>query len=108
MNLRGTVVTVIDLAIRLALPAGSDNGRCIILIQGGQSGQGVQGAQGGGRPVGMLVDNVRDVIVVDDAMVEIVADAQSLSELARGIIRIDGGQVLLLDVRRLMTQVLLT
>jgi purine-binding chemotaxis protein CheW len=96
MNLRGTVVTVIDLAQRLGLGGKDVGDRCIMLMNRGS------------RPVGMVVDAVRDVIVVDEDMMESAREggAQSLSELATGVVRLEAGPVVLLDMRRLMAEVL--
>ena len=95
LNLRGTVVAVIDLAQRLGHEARLSENRCIVLLQRST------------RPVGLVVDNVRDVIMVDAAAIEKPRDGQSLSELARGVVRLEDQLVMLLDIRLLVSQVLL-
>jgi purine-binding chemotaxis protein CheW len=96
MNLRGTVVTVIDLSVRLGLGDHAPDGRCIMLLNRGS------------RPVGMVVDAVRDVIVIDGSMLQTGSEGsvQSLSEVASGVVRLESGPVVLLDMRRLMAEVL--
>jgi purine-binding chemotaxis protein CheW len=96
VNLRGTVVTVIDLSRRLGARDCDSSDRCIVLVNRGQ------------RPVGLVVDRVRDVMDVNDEMIEQVGDTQQpLSELARGIVRLDTEMVLLLDLQLLASQSLL-
>lgn len=96
MNLRGTVVTVIDLARRLELPAGPPENRCIVVMHRG------------GRPVGLVVDSVQDVVAVDETEIEQPREGgeQSRSELVRGIVRLESGPAVLLDMAQLVGQVL--
>jgi hypothetical protein len=54
------------------------------------------------------VDRVRDVVPVEEGLVERSADANSFSGLATGIIKFESGPVVLLDTRLLVTQVLLS
>ncbi len=97
VNLRGTVVTVIDLARRLGLADIPTENRCIVLMNRGN------------RPVGLMVDGVRDVIVADEGMIEQSREGGgSLSELATGIVRLDDEMILLLDLKLLVKQVLLS
>jgi purine-binding chemotaxis protein CheW len=96
LNLRGTVVTVIDLAARLGIEAVHSEDRCIVLLQRPS------------RPVVIIVDRVRDVVPVEEGLVERSADANSFSGLATGIIKFESGPVVLLDTRLLVTQVLLS
>jgi purine-binding chemotaxis protein CheW len=98
VNLRGTVVTVIDLAKRLGLSPSTSENRCIVLLNRA------------GRPVGLMVDNVQDVIVVNDDMIEQSRRevSQSFPELSRGIVRLQNGHVVLLDAGLLITQVLIS
>ena len=98
VNMRGTVVTVIDLARRLGLDAQPSEGRCIVLVNRGA------------RPVGLVVDGVRDVIVAEENMIEQTrgGNSQALSELATGIVRLDGEMILILDLKLLVKQILLS
>lgn len=88
-------MTVIDLATRLNLPTSASENRCIVLLSRD------------GRPAGVTVDFVRDVMELDDDLVEKTGDEAALSELTTGLARLDSGLVLLLDVKLLVKQALL-
>jgi purine-binding chemotaxis protein CheW len=53
VNVRGTLVTVVDAAAAVGLPAGSHGGGSVILVERGS------------RPVGLQVDEVLDLVTVD-------------------------------------------
>src|SRR4051812_10521655 len=96
INLRGTIVTVLDLGARLdpTRPAMHDGGASIIL------------AEHGSRVVGIAVDEVMDV----QAIAEEPADA-GLGDARGGLVRGLGHRgddvVVLIDIHTLVTQVLL-
>ena len=96
INLRGGIVTVIDLGARL----GESNGRrtegSIILVEHA------------GRTVGLAVDEVRDVQPVDGRQIEAVSGDRALGGIVSGIGHLDDGVVLLLDVGLVVQQVLLS
>jgi purine-binding chemotaxis protein CheW len=98
VNLRGTIVTVLDLAARLepdAPPAdGELAGRSIVLVEHGT------------RVVGAAVDEVMDV---QDVVPEPVEEASGGARggLVRGLGHLEGEVVVLLDIHMLITQVLL-
>lgn len=113
INLRGTIVTVLDLAVRLETGLNAEGGRAdgrapttdgsIMLVQ-------VAGAGGSGsstRTVGIAVHEVMDVRVIrveqGDAVV-----STSDATVVRGLAHIDGSAVILLDVHALVRQVLLS
>jgi purine-binding chemotaxis protein CheW len=96
INLRGTIVTVLDLGARLdgSRPPVRDSGGSIIL------------AEHGTRVVGVAVDEVLDV----QAIVEEPADAglgESRGGLVRGLGHLGDDVVVLIDIHTLVTQVLL-
>jgi purine-binding chemotaxis protein CheW len=96
INLRGTIVTVLDLGARLdaSRPAMRDIGGSIIL------------AEHGTRVVGVAVDEVMDV----QAIAEEPADAGSGDGgggLVRGLGHLGDDVVVLIDIHTLVTQVLL-
>jgi purine-binding chemotaxis protein CheW len=96
INLRGTIVTVLDLGARLdaSRPAMRDTGGSIIL------------AEHGTRVVGVAVDEVMDV----QAIVEEPVDAglgESRGGLVRGLGHLGDDVVVLIDIHTLVTQVLL-
>jgi purine-binding chemotaxis protein CheW len=96
INLRGTIVTVLDLGRRIdpARPPVSDAGGSIIL------------AAHGARVVGVAVDEVMDVQAIEEEHAEAgVGDGRG--GLVRGLGHWEGGVVVLLDIQTLVTQVLL-
>ena len=96
INLRGTVVTVLDLGLRLAgEPANRDEGAVILVERAG-------------RLVGLGVDELRDLQVVSPAAVE-AADASGAADgtgAVRGVVRVGGEVVVLLDVGSIVTHAL--
>ncbi|HSA54159.1 MAG TPA: chemotaxis protein CheW [Gemmatimonadaceae bacterium] len=97
MNLRGQLVTVLDLVQRLTgAPAPRTDGSTIVV-------------QSGERLLGLVVDDVRDVQTVDvtDA---VRGDTIPLGEAAHGLIRglgrLEDAIVILLDVDELVRQTL--
>lgn len=96
INLRGTIVTVLDLGARLdpSRPPMRDSGGSIIL------------AEHGARVVGVAVDEVMDV----QAIAEEPADGgrgESRGGLVRGLGHLGDDVVVLIDIHTLVTQVLL-
>ena len=100
INLRGTVVTVLDLGMRLGSTPVSRNEGSVILVE--------QGA----RVVGLGVDAVREVQRVPPDDIE-PADAAGTvgagvgAGAVRGIARVGAGVVVLLDVGSIIKQALL-
>lgn len=96
MNLRGQLVAVLDLARRLALPpAGAttreEDARVVVLEEHGLC-------------LGVYVDAVADVVTLTDAAIETV-DGPLLGaagDILRGVARLDGGTVVLLDARAVL------
>ncbi len=91
LHLRGQVVTTLDLRRRLGLAPGVPAGRATDVV-----------VRVGDERVALRADGVRDVVHVEDADVEPVADVlpHPLSELARGAVQLPGRLLLLLDVAR--------
>ncbi len=98
VNLRGTIITVLDLAARLepdaSAPEEADASRSIILVDYGS------------RVVGAAVDEVMDVQGVVPEPVE-EASGGARGGLVRGLGHLEGEVVVLLDIHMLITQVLL-
>jgi purine-binding chemotaxis protein CheW len=88
VNLRGQVVPVVDLRLRLGLPAG---GAGVIVVVAADEG-----------PRGALADEVGDVIEVEDEAFEPPAETLKgpARELIRGIYKLETGLLLALDVER--------
>ncbi len=98
INLRGTVVTVLDLGMRLGASPVNRNEGSVILVE--------QGA----RVVGLGVDELREVQRISDADVEPAEGTAAPAEgggAVRGIARIAAGVVVLLDAGSIIKQALL-
>ena len=97
INLRGTAVPVLDLASRLERePVPVSKRTCIIVVE-------VDGdSDNGGFVIGILVDAVNAVLDIPPSEVEPAPSlgAQVRAEMLRGIGKVDGRFVLLLDVRQ--------
>jgi purine-binding chemotaxis protein CheW len=93
LNLRGRIVTAIDLRTRLRLPKRSDGAESmsVVVDQGGES-------------YSLLVDNVGEVLSLSSATLErnpATLDA-AWREVSVGIHRLDGSLLILLDVGRVL------
>ena len=96
INLRGTIVTVLDLGTRLdaSHPPMRDVLGSIIL------------AEHGTRVVGVAVDEVLDVRAIAEERVEAAA-GDTRGGVVRGLGHLEDGVVVLIDIHLLVTQVLL-
>ena len=102
INLRGTVVTVLDLGLRLGGAAVDRGDGSVILVEQG------------GRLVGLGVDELRDVqrlaagdIEAPDGAGAAGGEGGSAGGAVRGIARAQAGVVVLLDVGSIIKQALL-
>ena len=100
INLRGTLVTVLDLGRRLEPSRAPVREGSIIL------------AEHGTRLVGIAVDEVMDVQAIVEEAVDAdtggsSAGADSAAGLVRGLGHLEGDVVVLIDIHTLVTQVLL-
>jgi purine-binding chemotaxis protein CheW len=93
MNLRGQIITSIDLRECLGLTARPENSRMVNLI-----------VQHAGEPVSFLVDRMGDVISVDESM--FAPSPETLDpaaiELIRGACKLSDRLLLILDVGRII------
>jgi purine-binding chemotaxis protein CheW len=91
INLRGQIVTALDLRHRLGLPSRGPDERPINVV--------VRTAEG---PVSLLVDEIGDVIEVDGDTYEQTPETLSAEarELIRGAYKLKGRLLLVLDVAR--------
>jgi purine-binding chemotaxis protein CheW len=97
INLRGTIVTMLDLGARLdrTRPQVRDGGGSIILVEHGT------------RVVGVAVDEVMDVQAIAEEPVD-AGTGDTRGGLVRGLGHLEGDQVVvLIDIHTLVTQVLL-
>ena len=95
INLRGTVLPVIDLAVRLGLPARTVEGRTVIIV-----------VHLGGQTVGLVVDAVSDILAFarDDLQPppEVTAGAQPMFISALTIL--NGRMIRVLDLAAILPQ----
>jgi purine-binding chemotaxis protein CheW len=93
MNLRGQIVPVMDLAVKLGFSPteANDASRVIVLEENGET-------------LGLLVAAVADVVNLSDGKMERISGTPSLvaAEVVRGISRRDGLIVIMLDATRLL------
>lgn len=106
LNLRGQVVTLIDLAVRLGMepPQISDNSHIVILKTAqelGHSGKTFTGFSGTTDLVGLLVDAIGDVVEADESKEEAppanLLDADE--RFLRGVIKTDVGLLVMLNLQ---------
>ena len=105
INLRGTIVTVLDLAVRLDASRAVVTDGSIMLVS----------VPGSSRLVGIAVQEVMDVRVLGAHSDDVIGRApagvpsgDSTTDIVRGLARIDGATVILLDIHILVRQVLLS
>jgi purine-binding chemotaxis protein CheW len=98
INMRGTIVTVLDLGIRLDLMRPPSDDGSILLVR----------HRGGDRIVGIVVDEVLDVrgLSIDDVVDAATSGARSA--ITRGVAQLDDKAVVVLDLDELISQVLLS
>jgi len=97
INLRGTIVTVLDLGVRLSAASDRVTDGSIMLVA----------MPGNTRLVGVAVQEVMDVRVVGTSDDDVIADSAG-NDAVRGLAHVDGGTVILLDIHSLVRQVLLS
>ena len=95
INLRGTIVTVLDLGARLDPNRQRVTDGSIMLVA----------LPGHTRLVGIAVQEVMDVRVVGSARDDVIADSAG-NDAVRGLAHVDGGTVILLGIHSLVRQVL--
>jgi purine-binding chemotaxis protein CheW len=84
INLRGTVLPIVDLAARLGFAPAQPNARHAIVV-----------AQIGAQVVGLLVEGVSDIFTVTDDKIQPTPDVASemAKKFVRGVIAMDGRMI---------------
>lgn len=95
INLRGTIVTVIDLGRRLGVTETARKRGSVILVEFGQ------------KVVGLAVDSMRDVHQARDAQFEAPLASMPEGAAVRGVGQVAGLVVVLLDVEAIVRNALL-
>ena len=93
LNLRGRIVTLIDMRCRLGMPARAGDAPPMAI-----------GVESRGESFGLLIDSVGEVLELDDAGREpnpINLDPR-LARMSLGIHRLDGQLLMLIDVERVL------
>ena len=93
INLRGAIVTVIDLAARLAGASAAPEGSVVL-------------AEHGNKQVGLAVDEVRDVQMLAPDRFELATGDVVRGGIVRGLGHLDDGVVIVLDVPAVVRQVM--
>ncbi|NBB65015.1 chemotaxis protein CheW [Pseudomonas sp. ODNR1LW] len=94
VNLRGSVLPIIDLAARLGLPTTEPSARHAIMV-----------VDCGGRTVGLLVEGVSDIVQLDDGARQATPDlGQAEAGFVAGIFAVDGDMISLLKLDALLQQ----
>jgi purine-binding chemotaxis protein CheW len=93
LNLRGRIVTAVDLRSRLGLGA----------PQAGQAAMAI-GIESGGESFGLLVDAVGEVLKLPDGECEAnpVNLDRKLARVSAGVFRLDGSLLVVLDIDRVL------
>jgi len=93
LNLRGRIVTAIDMRTLLDLPARDTKMRCMAV-----------GIEKGGESYGLLIDEVGEVLSIDDVNFE--SNPSNLdprwAEISKGVYRLDGMLLVVLDTDRIL------
>src|SRR3954454_16309924 len=97
LNLRGSIVPIVDLRMRFSLERAEFNAVTVIIVLSVQSST-------GRRDFGVVVDGVSDVVDVDEAQVKPAPDlgSRSATEHIRGLMPVTDRMVVLLDIDRLI------
>jgi purine-binding chemotaxis protein CheW len=89
INLRGAVLPIVDLAMRLGLPSTEPTARNVIIV--------VQIAH---QQIGLLVDAVSDILTANDANIQPTPDVASdlVRTFVRGLLPVDGRMISLISL----------
>lgn len=93
INLRGTVLPVVDLALRLGIQSQEPNERSVIIV-----------VDIGGRAVGLRVDAVSDILSVPSEALQTPPDllAEEAADFIRALTIVEGRMIRVLDARTVL------
>lgn len=91
INLRGTVLPVVDLALRLGLDASEPEERNVIIV-----------VDVGSRVMGLRVDAVSDILAFSDDQLQPPPDMTSKSQFVRALTILDERMVRILDLEAVL------
>jgi purine-binding chemotaxis protein CheW len=90
MNLRGTVIPIIDLARKLGMTKAEPNERSAIVV-----------AEVHGMAIGLLVDGVSDILTIGQELLQPVPDISATVSYADGIITYQDSMICFLNLERM-------
>ncbi len=95
INLRGAVLPIMDLAVRLGLPATEPSARSVIIV-----------IKEGERLVGLLVDAVSDILTINPGMIQPTPDVAcaNVRSFVRGLISIEGRMISQVALERVLPE----
>ena len=98
LNLRGSIVPIVDLRMRFALERAEYTAITVIIVVSVSS-------PAGRRDFGVVVDGVSDVVDVNSAEVKPAPDlgSRSATDFIRGLVPVSDRMVVLLDIDRLIS-----
>lgn len=93
INLRGAVLPIVDLAVRLGLQHSEPTARHVVIV-----------AQIDHRQVGLLVDAVSDILTVSDKIIQPTPDVASdlVKTFVRGLLLVDGRLISLISLDHIL------
>ncbi len=93
INLRGTVLVVVDLAVRLGLPAWEPGPASVVVV-----------VEAGDKVAGLLVDAVCDIITVTDDMRQPIPETGTAApkEFLEGLVMLDNRIISVISIPALM------
>jgi purine-binding chemotaxis protein CheW len=93
INLRGSVLPIVDFAVRLGLPSDEPTERNVIIV-----------VQSEGQLVGLLVDAVSDILTTRDSDIQPTPDVASavLKMFVRGLLSLDNRMISLVSLESLI------
>ncbi len=89
INLRGAVLPIVDLALRLGLPGTEPTARNVIIV-----------VQIGHQQIGLLVDAVSDILTANDTEVQVSPDLSSdlVRNFVKGLLPVEGRMISLIGL----------
>jgi purine-binding chemotaxis protein CheW len=93
INLRGAVLPIVDLAIRLGLPSAEPTARNVIIV-----------AQVNHQQIGLLVDEVSDILTTSEKDIQAAPDVSSelVRSFVRGLLSLDERMISLISLDQLL------
>lgn len=92
INLRGKVIPVVDLTKRFGLPRTKEGDVQAIIVEAA------------GREVGMVVDEVSEVLRIEDAAIEPASTVNHTGEFLRGIGKMGDRLLIILDLDKIFSE----